>query len=402
MGIRLKPMQPSRWRLIRLNVAFHIIRNVLKLLFSTFIRIDIHGAEHIPKRGPILVLSNHVGFFDPFVICMATGRMVQFLATPTMFTKPLLGPIAKFFGVVPKRKFYADLNAITRLIEWARLGSSVGLFPEGQRSWDGRTLEIVPGIGKLVRLIDAPVVTLRMYNMDRLSPRWAIKQRKGHVIVKIDAPIRFEKSSNPAAIETEIQKRISVIPNESPPALVYGNNLALGIRNVLFLCPNCFSVESLRERHNDVYCDHCQAGWHVRANNVLTKIGTGETTPLLTMFDTILSCIKSCGWIVDGPRYELDGVVLESDDMQLLDISGRRPREIGRGRLQLTENNLQLAGDTSWRLSLTDLMVATVDLSTDLQFRSRYSLFAAVLRNESVVKWEIFVNYWQKSARQLD
>jgi 1-acyl-sn-glycerol-3-phosphate acyltransferase len=372
---------------------------MLPIIFSPLLRLEVEGRENVPRKGKLLVLSNHVGFLDPFVVCMATQRMVQFMATPTLFTRPILGPICKFFGVVPKRKFYADLSAIIKLIEWTRFGSPMGLYPEGQRTWDGHTLDIVPGIGKLVRIINAPVVILRMYNLDRLSPRWAVRQRRGHVVVKIDKPIKFDRKTPPAEIEKEIQKRIHVDPLDSPPALTYGKDRALGIRNVLFLCPHCYAFETLIESGNTVRCGQCSSEWIVGADNVLRSTGSDGSVPLVTALDQIREYMRERDYIVDRNRFDLDGVALESKDIQLFDIAGKQQREIGSGHLHLTKQGLRLEGTGVWEIAWKDLLVATVDLSTDLQFRSNKGLFRAVLTGESVVKWEWFTNYWMKKMR---
>ncbi len=386
--------------MLRLSVLYRLLVKVVRRLFSLFLRIDvISGSERVPKRGPVLILANHVGFLDPFVVSIAAGRPVQFLATPTVFRKPILGLVARFFGVIPKSKFSADIPAIFKLLEWAQLGSAVGIFPEGQRSWDARNLEIVPGIGKLVRMLDAPVVSMRMYNGDRISPRWARKQRKGHVLVEIDEPVRFSRRTDPTLIENAIREKILVDPMRSPKAPAYGSDLALGIGTLLFLCPECYATESLIERGNRVMCTECDAAWEVTSANTLKVIATGRTYPIINALDKIRTFLDRRGWVVNEERFREHGIALESKDMTLLDMNGTRPKKIGTGRLQLTKDGLRLNGTRPWFLSLADILVATVDITTDLQFRSKNGLFGANLRKESVLKWELFVNHWRSRIR---
>ena len=396
MKILSTGIEPSRFHLFRLRVFFDLFQAVVRRLFSPFIRITVVGKEHVPRKGPILVLANHVGFLDPFVLPIAFGRPIQFLATPTVFRRPLLAIVAMFFGVVPKKKFHPDLPAIFKLIEWAELGSAVGIFPEGQRTWDSRTLQVVPGIGKLIRMLDAPVITARIYNADRQSPRWAVRQRRGRIIVHIDPPRRFTRKTKPAAIEEEIFQGIRVDPETSPRGPVYGRGLALGIGRVLFMCPSCFASESLTENGNQITCANCNESWVVGSDNILTLIRNRRRYPLLSAIDQIRDYLDKHGWIIDTDRFVRDGIALESRMVRLLDISGRRPKEVGFGNLQLTRDGLRLVGSSRWFLALSEILVATVDLATDLQFRSNNGLFSAVMPRESVVKWEWFVNHWLK------
>jgi hypothetical protein len=149
-----------------------------------------------------------------------------------------------------------------------------------------------------------------------------------------------------------------------------------------------------------VSCRSCRTTWLVRADNTLERIDTERRFTLISAVDRIRTFLDGKGWIDDEERFRREGIALESKLMRLLDISGSRPREIGRGRLQLTRHGLRLNGTSPWSLSLKDLLVATVDLSADLQFRSRQGLFSAVLDQESVVKWEWFVNHWLTRTRE--
>ena len=41
---------------------------VLGILFKIFLRLEVHGAENIPKTGPLVIASNHLSLLDPPVI----------------------------------------------------------------------------------------------------------------------------------------------------------------------------------------------------------------------------------------------------------------------------------------------------------------------------------------------
>ena len=44
---------------------------VLGILFRIFLRLEVHGAENIPKTGPLVIASNHLSLLDPPVIGVA-------------------------------------------------------------------------------------------------------------------------------------------------------------------------------------------------------------------------------------------------------------------------------------------------------------------------------------------
>ena len=50
---------------------------VLGILFKIFLRLEVHGAENIPKTGPLVIASNHLSLLDPPVIGVAAPRKVH-------------------------------------------------------------------------------------------------------------------------------------------------------------------------------------------------------------------------------------------------------------------------------------------------------------------------------------
>src|SRR3970282_681507 len=55
------------------------IRFILWLLTHTLYRIRIVGQEHIPDRGPALLVSNHVSFVDALLIGASMERFIRFM-----------------------------------------------------------------------------------------------------------------------------------------------------------------------------------------------------------------------------------------------------------------------------------------------------------------------------------
>lgn len=391
-------IEPSRFHFQRIRVFYKIFYYAVRRLFSPIVKIAVEGRENVPRRGSILVLSNHVGYYDPFVLIMALGRPIHFMATQTVFQKKLLLMLVLFFGAVPKMKFLPDVRAIFKLMDWSSLGAAIGLFPEGKRSWDGRANEILPGVGKLVKLLRVPVVTVRIVNADRLSPRWALYQRRGRISVSIDPPRYLHRIKNPSDIERQISHDTRVDVENCRRDPVYGKNYAVGISNVLFLCPACLSMESLVEDKNVVRCGRCLRGWKVGSDNHLTSLETSERVSLVRLLDGMYQQLDQCGWTENAARFAKDGVVLESRIVHPYETVGNRRFDLGEGRIQLTKDSFSFLGRSPKAFPLSELLVATVDIVHDLQFRTKHALIEINMTDESVVKWEMFVNHWIKAG----
>ncbi len=113
-------------------------------------RIQITGAERIPKTGPVLFCANHPNsLVDPILIGIAARRPVSFMAKAPLFKTPLLGPIIKALGMVPAYRGRDDARQVKKnsaslalVAKGLKAGRAMGIFPEGISS-DKRQLGMV-------------------------------------------------------------------------------------------------------------------------------------------------------------------------------------------------------------------------------------------------------------------
>ncbi len=107
------------------------VRPLLRFLFERYWRVRVDGVEHIPGRGPAILVANHSGAIpiDASMIAAAVEfrglhpRLVRFLYDRFVEQMPLVGSFYRKVGSVPAR--YANAAALL-----AR-GELVGVFPEG-------------------------------------------------------------------------------------------------------------------------------------------------------------------------------------------------------------------------------------------------------------------------------
>lgn len=361
-------------------------------------RITVSGREHFPREGPVLVLSNHVASLDPITLILASGRPIHFMATRSLMQEPGLSRIMQFAAVVPRSKFVSDTTSVRQLKAWRDLGSAVGLFPEGERTWDGRGLKMVPGIEKLVRLMRAPVVTARIINAYRQAPRWGEKMRTGRVHVELDPPREFPRKTPMAEVRAYLEERIRVPMDHGADWPVKGSGLALGAENVLYACPSCFALDGLAPKGDTLGCRSCDTRWRLDTHNRLH--GGGQPLAFHDAVDRVREHVSQ-SWIADRSRYEGEGVLLESEPMQLTALGQATNPVIAAGRLRLTEQALSVVDESglpTWSTPLAEVQVATVDMRRRLQFQTRAGAVEAVIPTESVIKWDHWVNHWRTAA----
>lgn len=147
------PTQPESklwiWRLL-----FPPIRAVM----LRYVRIAMHGREHVPASGPYILVMNHINWKDPPLVSLALGTSIRWMAKAEVFRWPIIGFLLRGIGNFPVRRGDSDRRAIVMAIRILQNGLPLGVFPEGHRSEDRALLRAHPGVGLLAERTDALIV----------------------------------------------------------------------------------------------------------------------------------------------------------------------------------------------------------------------------------------------------
>lgn len=128
---------------------YRILYKLFADLFRRLFRVEVKGAENIPKDGAVIVCSNHISAFDPFIIIVSNIRQIYFMAKKELFRIPVLHLILKCVGVFPVDRQGNDVGAIKHAIRLLKNGEPFGIFPQGTRHTgeDPHTTEVRSGVG---------------------------------------------------------------------------------------------------------------------------------------------------------------------------------------------------------------------------------------------------------------
>ncbi len=142
-------------------------RWLLSWIFTFPIFLLLSGVEirgKIPKKGALILASNHLSFLDPPLVGYTAFREVFFLAKPGLFI------LSKFFTWLIKTYNAINLEGgqgIRPAIKLLKQGRAVVIFPEGTRSRNGVLLPFNVGVGYLAITYNVPVVPVRIINSNK-------------------------------------------------------------------------------------------------------------------------------------------------------------------------------------------------------------------------------------------
>ena len=121
------------------------------------------GKENIPTEGAAILASNHCHLPDPTFVCIATKRVVRYLAKKELFESKF----ASFFRTmhtIPVDRTGGAHNALVAAEEVLRGGHIIGIFPEGTRNRKipGGLLPFKYGAVAMARDTGAPLVPIAL------------------------------------------------------------------------------------------------------------------------------------------------------------------------------------------------------------------------------------------------
>ena len=159
------------------TVFYWLTKYTLGMTLKIVFRPRAWGVKNVPRRGPVILASNHLSFSDHFFGPLPVPRKVIFLGKAEYFTgRGLKGLISKVFftgvGVIPLDRGggAASERAIRTGLRVLADGNVLGIYPEGTRSPDGRLYRGKTGVARLAVESGAPVVPCAMIDTFQFQP----------------------------------------------------------------------------------------------------------------------------------------------------------------------------------------------------------------------------------------
>lgn len=138
------------------------MRWIVRIIVFLFTRIKVTGLDKFPRKGPALVVINHLGDADGLLGIAYWPVFTDPLAKIELFDLPLLGKIIDLFGVIWVHRGRPDRKALSAALEGLRLGRIISIAPEGRESLQGALEGGTEGAAFLARKAGVLVVPVAL------------------------------------------------------------------------------------------------------------------------------------------------------------------------------------------------------------------------------------------------
>jgi 1-acyl-sn-glycerol-3-phosphate acyltransferase len=178
------------------------------------LRIQVVGADRIPREGGAVLASNHISYLDFIFAGIAarpSGRLVRFMAKKEVFDHKISGPLMRGMRHIPVDRS-AGLGSYRRALEDLKAGEVVGVFAEATISRSFTIKELKNGAVRMAAAADVPLIPVALWGGQRLwtkgRPR-RIWQRHVPITIIVGEPLHPKKGGDFTQLTADLHASLS-------------------------------------------------------------------------------------------------------------------------------------------------------------------------------------------------
>jgi putative phosphoserine phosphatase / 1-acylglycerol-3-phosphate O-acyltransferase len=207
---------------------YHLLRPFVRKLSFPYARFDIVGVENVPRRGPVLLASNHRSYFDVAALALVAreiGRPVRFLGKKEIFDAPVVGMIARAVGGIAVDRGSGSNQPMRDAEAALKAGEVVIVLPQGTipRGYDffDPVLKGKTGTARLAASTGATVVPVGLWGTEKVWPRSArvpdvtLVRNPPTVTARIGKPVALSLTDAKADTATIMEAITAQLPAEA-------------------------------------------------------------------------------------------------------------------------------------------------------------------------------------------
>ncbi len=340
--------------------------------------LSVDRSEFAGHKGPAVVLAVHTSPKDHVLTGLALyPERPTFVLSEHFMTSPGMRRILKLVHPVTKKMFCPDTGAVIGIIRAVRSGRTVVLFPEGRLTWHGRSLPVTDGTAELVKRLGADVFILCSEGAGKTFPKWASEVRRGRILTTVKKLFSADELGSLSAgdVAARIDSAVKHDEERAMPGVRFRTaDTAAGLDSILWRCPRCGGVHTLRCGGNRIVCEACGL------EAVLDEYGYVSGTETAFGISTVGGWYDHCVSTLDT-----SSPVSAECSVSTTDENGYMVRDCGRGTLTVDSEKITFSGtvmgrDGGFVLNTRDVRAfpLTPGDHIDIYYNRRLFLFSPV------------------------
>jgi 1-acyl-sn-glycerol-3-phosphate acyltransferase len=193
-------------------LLYHLFKwSIVSPMLHGYFRGRIYGAENVPRRDPLIIVSNHASDFDPPILSACVRRPVSYMAKEELFQIPVLSRAIQLYGAYPVKRGSPDRSAIRAALAQLENGWAVGIFLEGTRTIDSRITNPKLGAAMIAAKTQVPLLPVSLWGTQAIVSKGKLLPRPVPLTVRIGQVIEPPRSSDRATLEAVTRQCVDAI-----------------------------------------------------------------------------------------------------------------------------------------------------------------------------------------------
>jgi len=174
-----------------------IFRVVMKLLTFFTMRAVVRGMENFPRKGPALLVINHLGDADIVLLAASIPGTTDGMGKIELYEHWLVGPTFRAYGLIWVHRGQPDRRAIRAALDALAEGRMIVLAPEGRQTVTGGLEEGTEGAAFLALKSGVPIVPVAMTGTENQNIFGHLKRwRRTPVTLSVGKPFHLQEQAN--------------------------------------------------------------------------------------------------------------------------------------------------------------------------------------------------------------
>lgn len=177
--------------------------------------VQVHDEHHLPKDGPAVIATNHVGYLDFAFVGLGAWhrnhrRFVRFAAKKEVFDNAVAGPLMRGMHHIPVDRFGRATAAIDEGVQRLRDGDWVGMFPEGTINTSFVPTRGRSGAVRMAQEAGVPIVPGAVWGSQRILTKGRPRNLQRDVVVSVafGEPMAAPEDADANRLTDQLMERI--------------------------------------------------------------------------------------------------------------------------------------------------------------------------------------------------
>jgi 1-acyl-sn-glycerol-3-phosphate acyltransferase len=192
--------------------SYHLLKwPIVSPALHIYWRLNIHGAQNVPKSGGVIAVSNHASYFDPPILSNCVGRPVAFMAKEELFKIPVFKQGIKLYGAYPVKRQMGDRAALRAATTAIESGWIAAIFLQGSRSPDAKITDPKLGAAWIAAKAQVPLLPVSLWGTEKILIKGSALPKSVPITVRIGEVIPPPASTKKADLQAVTEQCAAVI-----------------------------------------------------------------------------------------------------------------------------------------------------------------------------------------------